>query len=858
MRTTQPTDETMSTDAEESSIVAELRNAVVTFAETTVLHGVDLELHRGRVHALVGQNGAGKSTLVKALIGANRLSEGEISVDGRQRHWRGPQDARTAGLEIVYQDQPLAAHLTVQENMFLGREQRSAGILLDRARMRLTAVEVLREVGADCGADDLVDDLTPTQRVQISIAAALAAAPKVLILDEPTAVLGSRESQPVFDLIKAATRRGVAVLYISHRLKEITTLADQVTVLRDGRLVLSAPAGELSTDAMITAMVGDRLESLFPDRTSRIADPLLTVDSLGSGSLVEDVSFAVRAGEVVGLAGLVGSGASEIVSALFGDRPTTGRISVDRQQRRGGSPRSAVRDGFAMVPAERRTEAVFAGLSLTENIAAASLERHSRFGVMRPAAETTTAAQVVDRFHVVAHGLGQDFATLSGGNQQKAIVGRWLARGGTVYLVSEPTAGVDVGARIEIYRHLGGLAEEGAGVLVSSTDFEELIGLCDRILIVRDGKITGEIAAAETDVERLTALAAGSTAPGSSPAEDRPLPRSEHRDQQGTIGSGAGRRGARLRQISVPAAMVAIVALLVIGAPSLLSGSSLLDTLIQAATPALLAVALAVALGSGAFDLSIGATAQFSANLTAAIVVAGGPPILAMFLGVGAGALIGLVNGTVAGVLRVPSFVATLGMLFLLVGFTLGVNGGLTTSIPRDSGFLLLGQGWIAHRVPVIIVCVVLAVVATTLIWRRAVLGLRLRAVGDDSTVAGLRGVQVRRTALAGLVISGTLSGLAGVMMASYSSGSTANDASLTLLVSALGAAFLGASMTRGLLFDPATAAVGALFVTTVGVGLIANGMPDQLLTGAQGLALLFAVLVAVVRRRRLGQVAIF
>ncbi|SDT26943.1 ATP-binding cassette domain-containing protein [Microlunatus soli] len=852
-----------STAVDHGSVVAALRDVTVAFAETTVLHGVDLDLHRGQVHAIVGQNGAGKSTLVKALIGVNRLRDGEILVDGRPRQWRGPQDARAAGLEIVFQDQPLAAHLTVQENMFLGREPIAAGVLLDRSRMRRTVVEVLEEIGAECGPDDLVDDLTPTQRVQISIAAALAASPKVLILDEPTAALGAKESEPVFALIKAATRRGVAVLYISHRLKEITTLADQVTVLRDGRRVLSSPAHELSTDAMITAMVGDRLETLFPERTAPLGEPLLTVDSLRSDPLVTDVSFTVRAGEVVGLAGLVGSGSGEIVGALFGDRPAAGDVRIDGRPALGGSPRAAVRHGFAMVPPERRTEAVFAGLSLRDNIAAASLEAHSRLGIMRPKAEVDTARSVVDRFQVVAHGLNQDFATLSGGNQQKAIVGRWMARGGRVYLVSEPTAGVDVGARIEIYRHLGGLAESGAAVLVSSTDFEELVGLCDRILVVRDGRIADDVAADEVDVEQLTALAAGPVPPSSGEltgdVDDRRsvTEPAQHR-RSGSDGTRSTPVGARVRQVSVPAAMLVVLALLVIGAPNLLTGGSILDVLTQAATPALLAVALAVALGSGAFDLSIGATAQLTANLSAVAVVAGVPPAVAVVLGVLVGALVGLINGTVAGVLRVPSFVATLGMLFLLVGITLAVNGGLTVPIPRSSGFLLLGQGWLAHSVPVIVLAAVAAVAVVTLIWRRAVLGLRLRAVGDDAAVAGLRGVPVRRTALAGLLISGALSGLAGVMIASYSSGSTANDNSLTLLVSALAAAFLGASMTRGLLFDPALAAVGALFVTAVGVGLIANGLPDQLLTGAQGLALLFAVLVAVLRRRRLGQVAIF
>lgn len=829
-----------------------LRDGVARFGPTTVLHGVDLELQPGEIHALVGQNGAGKTTLVKALIGVNELAAGSLEVAGRKRTWAGPQDARAAGIEIVYQDQPLVPHLTVLENMFVGREVTS-GPLLDVATMRRTAERVLGEIDADCDPDALIEDLTPTQRVQVSIAAALAARPQVLILDEPTAALGRVESQPVFALIRAAASRGVAVLYISHRLAEITSLADHVTVLRDGRVVHSAASADLSTTDMITAMVGSDLDTLFPERDRSTGDVSLEVAGLRSEPLVHDVGFSVRAGEIVGLAGLVGSGAAETVAALFGDRPSSGRVSVHDARAEATTPRQAARRGFAMVPPERRAEAVFPGVSLRDNVVAASLEKHSRAGVMDRKAEVRTAVRVVEGLGVVTQGIGQDFATLSGGNQQKAIVGRWLERGAQVFLVSEPTAGVDVAARVEIYRELGSLAENGAAVVVSSTDFEELIGLCDRILVVRDGRVCDEVSAAETDVERLTSLTA---AADDDPADEK----SESDPITAPATHSVGRRpgGPRLRQVSVPVAMLAVLAILVVGAPSLLTAGSLVGTLNQAATPALLAAALAVALGSGSFDLSIGATAHLSANLCAMAVVMGAPPALALALGIVAGMVVGIVNGAIAGLLRVPSFVATLGMLFVLVGLTLGLNGGLVTSIPQTSGYLLFGQGWILRMVPALVVWTLITIGILALVWRRTRLGMRLRAVGDDADVASLRGVQVRRTALTGLAISGMLSGMAGALMASYSSGATANDVSLSLLVSALAAAFLGLSMTKGLLFHPATAALGALFVTAVGVGLVANGLPDQLLTGVQGLALLFAVLVAVVRRRRLGQVAIF
>jgi ribose transport system ATP-binding protein len=833
----------------DAAVVAAVRGAVVRFGPTTVLHGVDLELRAGEVHALVGQNGAGKSTLVKALMGVNPLAAGHVEVAGSRVDLSGPEDARRLGLEIVYQDQPLAPRLTVADNMFLGRERVHAGVVLDRAGMNRRARQVLQRVGADCGPDDVVGDLTPTQRVQVSIAAALAAEPRVLVLDEPTAALGAAESASVFDLIRAARTDGVAVLYISHRLHEITSLADRVTVLRDGRRTSVAPAAGLSTQDIISAMVGRDLEALFPDVPHSPGEPVLEVRHLSSGELVRDMDLSVRAGEIVGLAGLVGSGASETLLALFGDRRAGGEVRLAGAAVSPSGPRAAVRHGIALVPEERRTEALFPGLSVATNLTASSLEAHARGGVLSRQHERRTAEDLVERLGIVPRSPAQDVATLSGGNQQKVVVGRWLARGGQLYLVDEPTAGVDVAAKAEIYRHLGELAAGGAAVLVVSSDFEELIGLCDRILVVRDGVVVEEIGRGEVDEEGLTARAAGAGTTDDSAPDRAP-------DSTADAPPPPARRPAWLRQAGVAVAMLAVVAALVAGSPGFLLSSGFWDVLRQAGTPMLLATALAVALGSGAFDLSIGAVAQLTATLSAVLVVAGVPTPLVLVAGIAAGAVIGAVNGGVTVLLRVPSFVATLGMLFLLVGIALGINGGL--AVPAETrSFLLLGQGFVGP-VPAIVITAVVVIAVVALGWRYTSVGLRLRAIGDDERTTRLRGVRTGWGTVTALVLSGALSGLAGVLLASYSSGATARDVSLELLVTALAAAFLGSALTRTFLFDPATAAAGSLFVTATGAGLIANGLSDEWLGGVQGVVLLLAVLVAVARKRALGQVVIF
>lgn len=837
------------------TVVAAVRGAVVRFGTTTVLHGVDLELAPGQVHAVVGQNGAGKSTLVKALMGVNALAEGHIEVDGEKVSLDGPHDARRLGLEIVYQDQPLAPQLDVVENMFLGREILRAGVMLDRASMRRTAQQALDRVGASVSVAELVGNLTPTQRVQVSIAAALAAEPRVLVLDEPTAALGAAEAAPVFELVRLAAAQGVAVLYISHRLGEITSLADQITVLRDGRLVHTGTAVDLTTDQMISWMVGRDLEALFPDVEHSPRDVLLSVRRLRSGTLVDGMDLEIRGGEIVGLAGLVGSGASETLLALFGDGRATGEVTVAGRFNRPRTPMRAVNRGFAYIPEERRTEALFPGLSLRDNLTAASLRLHSKASVLSTRAERQTADRLIAKLGIVASSPEQDVATLSGGNQQKAVVGRWLARGGRIYLVDEPTAGVDVGAKVEIYRELGELAASGAAILVVSSDFEELIGLCDRILVVRDGRVVRDHAKGTIGVDQLTAEAAGTNAgereyvAGRSD-QDR---RSERKGDANSVRSGR----PWLRQSALTVAMVLTIVALAIGSPGFGTVTSVLDVIRQAGISALLAAALAVALGGGAFDLSVGAIALLTSTATAGLVVNGTQPVVALLAGVLLGASIGLVNGGITVGLRVPAFVATLGMLFLVVGATLGINKGLPIAIPRGSAYLMFGRGYMGW-LPIVAVIAAFTIVLLAFMWRRTRLGLRLRAVGNDAHTASMRGVNDRRTKLIALTISGATSGLAGALLSSYGGGATARDGSMDLLVTALAAAFLGSAMTRSFLFDPATAAIGALFVTAVGAGLISNGLSDQWLPGVQGVVLLLAVLLAVVRRRALGQVAVF
>jgi ABC-type sugar transport system ATPase subunit/ribose/xylose/arabinose/galactoside ABC-type transport system permease subunit len=820
------------------------------FPGHVALDEVDLRVERGEVHAIVGQNGAGKSTLVKILTGVYTPDGGTIKLDGEPVRIGSPNDARDLGIEIVHQDHPLVPQLDVTRNVFMGRERRRAG-MLDLARMRRETVEAMGVIGARFSPDTLARDLTVAERMQAAIAAALIERPRVLILDEPTASLSMTEAEKLFEVIRSVQATGVTVIYISHRLGEITSLASRVTVLRDGKLVGVLTTAESTRQDMIRMMVGRDLAQLYPKSGVPAGDVVLDVKDWHVGEQVAGIDLTVRRGEIVGLAGLVGSGCSEVALSLFGARKPTGGVALLSGRQVGGhGPRRNMRRGIAMVPEDRRSEALFEGLSLRENISLSNLGAWSTAGWVRRRQERREVSGLLERLHVAATGPEQQVGELSGGNQQKIVIGRWLARGADLYIFDEPTVGVDVGSKVEIYRQINDLVESGSGVLMISSDFDELVELCDRVLVVVNGKVTREVPHGTTDLEQLTYWAAG--------GDD-----AEAAGTEASTGADRSRPGRLSRLTSARSvtigAMVAILLLIGILAPGFFRPGNLFDVLKQGSVTSLIAIALTCALAVGGFDLSVGANSQLVANVTAGAVIGGMALPTTLVFGVLIGAVVGLVNGMMIVLLRVPSFVATLGMLFLTLGITLQVNGGLTQSIQTAGhiGFLMLGQGY-AGPIPVALIFVVILAFAMWVLLKRTTLGLRLYAVGGSPRAAAIRGISAKRLTLAAFVLSGAVAGLGGVMQASYSSGSTAADSSLNVLVAALTAAFLGSTISASREFNVVGTTAAAMFVSAVGNGLILNGVSNLVLPGVQGAILVGAVLVAVVRERQLGQVAVF
>ncbi|MFJ6727927.1 MULTISPECIES: sugar ABC transporter ATP-binding protein [unclassified Streptomyces] len=469
-----------------------------SFSGTRVLSGVDLEVRPGEVHALVGENGAGKSTLMKILAGVHVPDEGTVEIDDRARHFRHPLDAQRAGVSIIYQELTLLPDRTVAENVFLGREPRSRG-LVDRAAMETTTARLLEEIGErSFRPRDLVRRLSVAQQQVVEIVKALSVDARIVVMDEPTAALAEHEAELLHALVRRLRERGIAVLYISHRLREIFALADRVTVLKDGVKVTTETVDRLTTADLVRLMVGRDLTDYYPPRATRPAgDVLLSVRGGGNAKL-DGVDLDLRAGEIVGLAGLQGAGRTELAKALFGADPFTRGEMTPRRPR---SVREGIAAGIGLVTEDRKSEGLALHQSVRDN---ALLVARTRRG--NPAAPVL---RLLERVRLAPPRPEQEVRHLSGGNQQKVVLAKWLTVAPRVLLFDEPTRGVDVGAKAAIHDLVRELADDGMAVLMISSELPELIGMSDRVVVLRDGRITGHLPAGSSE-EAVMHLAAGS------------------------------------------------------------------------------------------------------------------------------------------------------------------------------------------------------------------------------------------------------------------------------------------------------------------------------------------------------------
>ena len=493
-----------------SSTILSVRNITKSYPGVKALDDVSIDFQEGQVHALVGENGAGKSTLIKVLTGAIKPDSGEIELDGLLHESFTPHEALfDLGIGAIYQEFNLVPFLSVAENVFFGKEIQRGGFI-DSRKMNAETARVLETLGVAIDPRTLVKDLSVACQQIVEIAKTVSQDVKILIMDEPTAPLTTNETEHLFRLVRTLKNNGVTIIYISHKMSEVFELADRVTVLRDGKFIATVDAGKTDRKELIGLMVGRTLSESYPDKTAVSGDVLLEVKNLKTPGFLKDVSFTIRKGEILGFGGLVGAGRTELAGAVFGVDPIeSGEIFIDGNEVGITSPAQAIARGVGLIPEDRQRYGILAEMTVRENISYSSLESLCRMGIINRKNETEIASSYKDRLRIKTPGLEEKVKNLSGGNQQKVVLSKWLATRCRILLFDEPTRGIDVGAKQEIYELIKQLAEEGKAIMLISSEIPELIGMSDRILVMREGQVVGSLQKGEATQDAIVDLAAG-------------------------------------------------------------------------------------------------------------------------------------------------------------------------------------------------------------------------------------------------------------------------------------------------------------------------------------------------------------
>jgi ribose transport system ATP-binding protein len=738
------------------TIALRLTEVRKSFGAVHALKGVTLEVRAGEVHALLGENGAGKSTLMAVAAGSLQPDEGTVEIAGERLDSASPSAAQALGLGVVYQHPALAEDLTVIENMLISMPRR---LRPSYSKAPAWAREALATIGAGkIDPASRVSELTAAETQLVEIAKALALDPKVLILDEPTAALESEEVEHLFDQVRAIRERGTAVVYISHRIPEVEAIADRLTVLRDGATRGTFGVDEVDEARILELIAGRELEAVFPAKLGADATgaTVLAVDELSGGNF-DDVSLQVAEGEIVGIAGVAGNGQREFVRALAGLGSHSGTVTVDGAAVNLRNARRAQRDGVFYVSSDRRREGIFPALSVRENAVASSLQSFTSFGVVGSREEREALAGQEEELSIKTASPEADISSLSGGNQQKVVFARAMLGRPKVLICDEPTQGVDVGARVEIYRHLRELAADGCAIVVCSSDALELEGLCDRVMIMSRGQTVTTLAGADVSEARITGAAVTATT-------ERKARVREERASVGRIG-----RFLRGDGVATPvlAAVIVFLALFTQAQNGAFLTSFNIENLLLLST-ALILVGLGqlVVLLTAGVDLSVGPMMGLALVILTGFATDGkgtGGFIIGLALAIAAGIGIGMINGGLVQFAKINPVIATLATYIGVQGIALLINPVPTGLFAAKASETL--SKTVAGIPIMFIVCIVLALLAEFTL-RRGRLGLALRAVGSNEAAAHRMGVNVGLTRISAYVIAGVFAALAAMMLA--------------------------------------------------------------------------------------------
>lgn len=489
----------------DNNYILTLKNITKEFPGVKALDDVTINIERGTIHGLVGENGAGKSTLIKVLAGIYQPNKGEIILDGKPCRFNSPIEARRAGISVVHQEIKLAEPLSVAENMFLGNVQLKNG-LVDWKGMRRRAREIVEDLGMDIDINAQVSSLTVAKKQIVEIMHAINNNSRILIMDEPSAVLTDRELEVMFRIVKQLRDEGITIIYISHRLDEIFGLCSNVSVLRDGRHIDTIPVASIDRQGLINMMVGREMGQEYPKEVGNVGGTILEVKNLSRG-ILQDISFEVKSGEVFGISGLVGAGRTELARAILGiDKPESGEVYVRGKKVHYRTFADAIRDGLGLIPEDRKLQGLVQIMSVKRNTTLVNMKRVLHAGVISSSLEEKLSKEYADKLHVVTPSMETEVQYLSGGNQQKVVIAKWLFQNSEILFLDEPTRGIDVGAKAEIYRLINRMAKEGKTIIMISSEMPELLGMCDRIMVMHEGHKMGELNAAEATQAKIMAL----------------------------------------------------------------------------------------------------------------------------------------------------------------------------------------------------------------------------------------------------------------------------------------------------------------------------------------------------------------
>jgi rhamnose transport system ATP-binding protein len=752
------------------SPVIELRGITKRFGPVEVLSDIDLSLLGGQVHSLAGENGAGKSTLVKILGGIHQPDSGRILKDGIETTILGAADARRQGIAVIHQHPAIFPDLSVAENVFVGRQpRRMYGI--DWAAMIGKARELLSRLRIDIDVRVPVKMLSIAERQAIEIAKALSIDARVLVMDEPTSTISSREVDRLFEIVEGLKKQGVAILFISHFIDEILGLGDEVTILRSGKRIITSPTADLTPEKIVRHMIGTEPGAFFPKEDAQIGAPAVSVRGLSGAGFVQNVSFDVRSAEILGFFGLVGAGRSEVAQMLFGiTRPDQGEIRVDGRVVRPRSPRHAMRLGISFLPEDRHQQGLVLQFSIRANETLPILRQLANsLGIVDRTKEAQIARDFAARVRVVATGVEQLTNTLSGGNQQKVLLAKWLIPSPKVLILDEPTRGIDVGAKAEIHRIISHLAAQGIAVILISDDAQEVIGMSDRIIVFRGGRVAAEAVRASFNREAILLAAAHA-------ARDRQVPdppRTALTQPAGTVSAPVPARSRgligrlmRVRELGLVLALFIICAAVTMREPRFLQEANLEQVALSATLVCIVALCEALVIISRQIDLSVGAIVATSAFVSAEWLerYPDGSIFFVLLIGCAVGGALGVVNSFLVALFRIPAIVATLGTLAIYRGGVIVFAGGrqISATVLPDS------YGNIARvhvaGVPLLVFVAALLTVAFGLAARFTRTGRNLYALGSNQESARFAGISEPRHIALVFILSGLLCGLVGVL----------------------------------------------------------------------------------------------